>query len=78
VVDVLRSSGVEVIGMVSIFSYRFQVAQDAFEQAGVPFYSLADYSSLLDLASRRGMISADEQEVLLKWRMDPANWTGVF
>ena len=35
VVDVLRNAGVEVIGMVSIFNYGFDVAADAFKQAEV-------------------------------------------
>src|SRR6476620_752089 len=34
VVDVLRKNEVEVIGMVSIFNYRFQQAAEAFEHAG--------------------------------------------
>src|ERR1700694_4776001 len=44
VVDVLRQSGLDVAGMVSIFSYQFQQATDAFEQAGMPLYSLTNYS----------------------------------
>src|SRR6188472_1751105 len=36
VVDVLRQKGVEVLGMVSIFNYQFDVAKNAFETAGVP------------------------------------------
>lgn len=77
VVDVLRQKGVTVMGMVSIFSYRFDLAQEAFERAGVPFYSLTDYPSLLQLAMQKGMIQPGEEEVLLKWRSDPANWTGI-
>src|SRR5436853_4932254 len=34
VVDVLKNSGLQVIGMVSIFSYAFDVAQEAFKAAG--------------------------------------------
>lgn len=77
VVEVLRAAGVEVLGMVSIFQYGFDQAQKAFEAAGVPFLSLTDYGSLLQLAGKKGMIREEEQGVLLKWRQDPANWTGV-
>src|SRR5690349_2430643 len=38
VVDVLRQEGVQVEGMVSIFSYQFNVAQEAFERTDVSFY----------------------------------------
>ena len=77
VVDVLRQNEVEVIGMVSIFNYQFQVAKEAFEKAGVSFVSLTDYPSLLSLAGQKGIIQESEKEVLLKWRSDPANWSGL-
>lgn len=77
VVDVLKASGLEVIGMVSIFNYRFDVATEAFEKANVALYSLTDYPALLELAQKKGMVAKGQQEILLKWRQDPANWSGV-
>ncbi len=77
VVDVLKSVGIEVIGMISIFNYRFNVAKEAFEKAGVELYSLTDYPALLQLAEKRGIVQPEHQEVLLNWRNDPANWAGV-
>ena len=77
VVDVLRQNGLDIKGMVSIFNYQFDLAQEAFEKALVPFYSLTNYPSLLSLAGEKGIIQKAEEEVLLKWRLDPANWTGL-
>jgi orotate phosphoribosyltransferase len=77
VVDVLKKAGVEVIGMVSIFNYRFDAAAKSFESAGIPVYSLTDYPTLLDLAGRKGSIHPSEADILLKWRQDPQNWTGL-
>jgi orotate phosphoribosyltransferase len=77
VVEVLKQQGVEILGMVSIFNYGFAAAVEAFEKASVPYYSLTDYASLLELAQRQGIVAEAQQEVLLKWRQDPANWTGV-
>lgn len=77
VVDVLRQSGAEIEGMVSIFNYRFDVAAEAFQNAQVTVYSLTDYPALLELASKKGIIQPAQQDVLLKWRQDPANWKGV-
>lgn len=77
VVEVLKSSGLEVLGMVSIFNYRFDVASEAFEQARVALYSLTDYPTLLEAAKSKGIVEEEQQEVLLKWRQDPANWMGV-
>jgi len=40
--------------------------------------SLTDYSSLLQIAGKKGFIQPSQEEVLLNWRKDPANWTGVY
>jgi orotate phosphoribosyltransferase len=77
VVDALRRNGLEVSGMLAIFSYQFDQAATAFEQAGVHLHALTNYPSLLTLSSRKGLIQPEEEEVLLKWRNDPANWTGL-
>lgn len=74
VVQVLRSIGMEIEGMVSIFNYGFDVARLAFEEAGVQAISLTDYPSLLELAVQNGTISPEDQNALLNWRQDPANW----
>jgi orotate phosphoribosyltransferase len=77
VVEVMRAAGIEVIGMVSIFNYRFDKARETFEKAGIEIHSLTDYPSLLQLAQKKNIIGEKDQEVLLKWREDPANWKGV-
>ncbi len=77
VVEVLKAQGVEVMGMVSIFNYGFPAAVEAFQMAGVPFYSLTNYGSLIELAQKQGIIAGSHQDILLNWREDPANWTGV-
>jgi orotate phosphoribosyltransferase len=74
VVDVLKNAGVKVLGMVSIFNYGFDVAVKAFADAGVPFKSLTNYSSLISLAVEKGLVSADTESLLMEWRKDPANW----
>ncbi len=56
VVEVLRQNGVDVIGMVSIFSYQFEVARKAFNDAQIPLISLTDYPALLSLAEKKGLI----------------------
>jgi orotate phosphoribosyltransferase len=77
VVDVLKASGVEVIGMVSIFNYGFDAAKDAFANAGVKYLSLTNYPTLIQLAIDKQIVEAGEQEVLLKWSADPAIWKGM-
>ena len=74
VCDVLKTAGVEVIGMVSIFTYGFDVADKAFETAGIPFHSLTNYPTLIELAIEKGIVSAEQQNTLMQWQADPGGW----
>ena len=76
-VDAMKAAGLEVIGMVSIFTYDFPVAKEVFAKAGVTYYPLTNYPTLIELALEKGIVSRSDEEVLLKWRDDPANWKGV-
>ncbi|MDQ2718541.1 MAG: orotate phosphoribosyltransferase [Bacteroidota bacterium] len=74
VADVLKSAGLEVEGMVSIFTYGFEEAKKAFEKYQIILKSLTDYDSLIALAIEQKLISETDQKSLLNWRQDPANW----
>lgn len=77
VVEVLRNAGVEVVGMVSIFTYGFDIADNAFKAAQCQYRSLTNYPTLISLAVEKGIVSADTEKLLLAWRADPANWQGI-
>ena len=77
VVDVLKANELQIEGMVAIFNYGFETAVKAFEAADVRLDVLTDYASLVGLALQKGQIEAEQEDILLKWRTDPANWTGV-
>ncbi|MEZ5035334.1 MAG: orotate phosphoribosyltransferase [Chitinophagaceae bacterium] len=77
VVKVLQEAGLEVIGMVSIFTYEFPESTEVFQQENLAYFSLTNYSALIELAIQKGMVNASQETVLLKWRQDPANWRGV-
>jgi orotate phosphoribosyltransferase len=74
VVEVLRKTGLEVVGMVSIFTYGFDAAKQAFEKAGLSYQSLTNYPILIQLAIDKQIVQPEEQEVLLKWAKDPSIW----
>ena len=74
VVEVLRKQGLIICGMVSIFDYGFDVAAEAMKLAGIVHKTISDYASLVDVAIRNGFISAADENTLLNWRKDPANW----
>lgn len=76
VVDVLKELGLEVAGMVSIFTYGFPVATEMFGKASLEYHTLTDYSTLIELAAKKGIIKPNQLNVLMKWRENPASWTG--
>jgi orotate phosphoribosyltransferase len=77
VVDVLKAAGLEITGMVSIFTYGFHQATELFKTANVTYYPLTDYPTLIELAAEKGIVSGKHLDILLKWRTDPAGWSGV-
>ena len=74
VVDVLKNAGLTIDGMVSIFTYGFEAAKEAFDKYQLPLKSLTDYDSLIDLAIQQGIVTLQDQQTLLAWRKDPSNW----
>ncbi len=77
VCEVAKAEGLEISGLVSIFTYGFSQAAEAFEKAGIPVYSLTNYETLILLAMEKGIVDASVQNTLLNWRVDPAGWNGI-
>lgn len=77
VVDVARAAGLDVIGMVSIFTYGFTQADEAFRAKETSYTSLTNYETLVALAMEKGSIPVGLENTLLNWRQDPANWKGI-
>jgi orotate phosphoribosyltransferase len=73
-VESLRAFGCEVVGMVSIFTYGFDAAKLAFEQAQCPYYSLSNYNVLIEVAAQKNIIGNDQISVLNEWRKSPDTW----
>jgi len=73
-VEALREAGAIVVGMVAIFTYGFEQAEMAFESENVPLMVLSDYSHLIRLARKEGIVSAEQEALLSTWREDPASW----
>jgi len=73
-VQALRDAGFEVLGMVSIFNYGFDIATRNFYDANTSLISLSDYSQLLKYALDKKFISDEQLTSLKAWRVDPSNW----
>lgn len=70
----LQEAGAEVVGMVAIFSYGFDVSKQNFENANVDLVILSDYEHLLDHAQDERMFENEVLKTLKEWREDPGNW----
>src|SRR5687768_8897895 len=70
----LRQAGLEVLGMVSIFNYGFDIATRNFYDANTSLICLCDYNNLLKFAFDEEYISEEDIISLKAWRVDPANW----
>jgi orotate phosphoribosyltransferase len=73
-VEALRNAGLEVAGLAAIFSYGFDQATENFNEAKCKFYTLSNYNALLKYAEENNYISAEDTEVLRKWRISPSTW----
>ena len=74
-VKALREAGLEVKGMLAIFSYGFDLARERFSESGVTLHTLSDYQHLIGQASERGYIQDEQLETLRAWRARPQEWT---
>ena len=73
-VQALRDHGCEVLGMVASYTYGFEVARKAFEEANVELTTLTNYEAVVETALQTGYISEQQVPLLHDWRKDPANW----
>ena len=73
-VEALRNAGFEVVGMVASYTYGFDVAKQAFEDAKVQLLTLTNYEAVLEAALQTGYISNDQIPTLNEWRSNPSEW----
>jgi orotate phosphoribosyltransferase len=77
-VSALREAGLDIMGMVAIFTYDFQIAKQAFQDADVKLHTLTDYHALLQQALKKEYISEEQLSTLKVWREDPVAWSAAF
>ncbi len=73
-VKALRKEDCDVRGMVSIFTYGFDVAKENFEKAECKNFSLCSYDTLLQKALETNYLKPEHHQTLLDWRKDPSSW----
>lgn len=73
-VEAIRSNGSQVLGMISIFTYGFPVAEEKFKHAKVKHISLCNYKAILDQALATNYITQEDMKTLHEWHKDPSVW----
>jgi orotate phosphoribosyltransferase len=73
-INSLREAGLDIKGLVAIFSYGFEVATKNFAEAECPVLTLSDYDTLVDTALKTKYITEDDIVSLHKWREKPDAW----
>jgi orotate phosphoribosyltransferase len=74
-VQAMREAGAEVLGVLAIFTYGFDAAEEAFEKADCPLKTLSNYEAMLPEALAQNYISDVELQHLQAWRKDPKGWS---
>ena len=74
-VKALKDSGLDVLGMIAIFTYDFEISKINFSNDKVILDTLCDYSILLKKAVETDYISEENLLTLSAWNRDPENWS---
>ncbi|MFK8044170.1 MAG: orotate phosphoribosyltransferase [Crocinitomicaceae bacterium] len=74
-VAALREGGLNVRGMVAIFTYGFEQAAKNFKEADCEHIVLTDYENLIQQGIELNYITENDKESLTKWREAPEKWT---
>jgi orotate phosphoribosyltransferase len=77
-VHALREAGIEVKGLIAIFTYGLPAAKNAFEEAQCSWMTLTDYPTMLDQASEEGYLNEEQRQLLDAWNSDPVAWSERF
>ncbi len=70
----MTEAGFNVIGMVAIFTYGFEVAERSFTHANIPLVCLSDFNYLLTEAVNKKYLDEGQLSYVKSWRLDPGNW----
>lgn len=73
VVEVLRESGAQVLGIASIFTYGLQKGIDRLAQANVINHSLSNFDAVCQVAAKEGRIRPEDIDRLRRFRANPGD-----
>ena len=66
-IHAIKKTGMNVLGMSSIFTYELKIAAKNLKSESIDFFSLSNYSTLIKVAKELNYINDDEIEILKGW-----------
>lgn len=69
-VEALQKAGLQVLGVVSIFTYGLPKAEQSFKEAGINFVSLTNFDALVNAAKEVKVVTEEDIPMLAKWHSD--------
>ena len=73
-VRALQEAGADVLGMLALFTYNFEISNQKFSSAAVQLNTLSDYDHLIKEAVSLDYIKKEEMKLLQSWRSNPTKW----
>lgn len=72
--EAAKREGADVLGVAAIFTYELPQVQENFDQAGLSYVTLTNYTALIESALETGAIQESDVALLQEWRKDPTAW----
>ncbi|EOB3455536.1 orotate phosphoribosyltransferase [Enterococcus hirae] len=72
--EAAKREGANVLGVAAIFTYELPAGEENFAKAGLPLFTLTNYSVLIETALAEKYIDEAELALLKEWKKNPADW----
>lgn len=72
--EVVKAAGAKVDTCLSIFSYGFQKAEDAFTKINARYMPIVTLDTLIDVVEEEKYFNKDQIQLLREWKSSPFTW----
>lgn len=74
-VNAVKETGASVCGLLALFTYGFADAEIKFNEAQVPYYTISNFSSLLEVAVETGYLDKEKHEKVRTFIQNPSAYS---
>lgn len=75
VIEALKAEGAEVVAVIAVFSYGLHISEERFAQLGIPYFTLTNFETVMDICDLNGVLRIAEIDQLRLWQEDPQAWS---